>query len=196
MKIVRSRKSEVNAFLKQLPRGGVDPVAATVAVFNILGGCYKARNFRLDPSHEEFKAVRQAVLYLLNRARALSRLGFWEHLRTPETLPLDLVPEVDMRAMEKRIVGVRTLLREAPTTARDLVEAMDTVDDAFRSMHLLFAFGLMMPGHEPAEIKRYICAAFLTPVVDQLNRVWIPLQATLKKSEVFHAPTLHNPRRT
>jgi hypothetical protein len=173
-------------FEKQVLCGRVSPLAQIEAVFDIIGRSYTARKLRILPGQLEFELVRRSALHLLNRAIALTCLDFWEDLTLPATFNWDLVPERSMPTMGDRINRFRRLLQGSELSAEDLVEAMDTVDDAFRGMHLLFTNGYLPEGELSAG-KRYFCAALLQPTVDLLIRVWIPIR--LKKS-------LRNPRLT
>jgi hypothetical protein len=169
-------------FSKRLPHGKVDPLAQTVAVFDIIGRCYAARKLQLKAGRAESEMVRRSAIHLLNRAHCLARLGFWNDLTVSETIPWDLVPEPGIHRMRKRIAEARSLLMYSSPTAQDLLEAMDTVNDAFRTMGLLFTYGYMPSGGLSSN-KRYFCAASLHPVVDLLNRVWLPIRLRIAEKD-------------
>jgi hypothetical protein len=123
--------------------------------------------------------VQHSALYLLNRASALNRLNFWSYLEVSHDA-LELVPEPDPRKRWERIKAAITQLRHETVTAQDILEALDTVDEAFRSMDLQFGDGCISDGFEGiTELERYMCSATFASVVGQLNRVWFRLRARI-----------------
>lgn len=175
------RTSGRNEFSKRLPRSRVDPLAQIMAVFDMIDNCYAAR-LQIEEGQWEFEIVRRSAVHLLSRAHSLVRLDLWDDLTMPKTFSWDLVPESDMHRMRERIDEWLRLLERPTPTANALLEAMDTVDDAFRSMHALFTYGYMS-GHGPSTNKRYYCAALLKPVVDLLNRIWLPIRLRIGEEE-------------
>jgi len=175
----KARSLGIRALIELLPRDAIDPVAPVVAVFDIMGRCYKERHFRIKPGQLEFEIVQHAALYLLNCASALNRLHFWSDLEVSHGAQ-ELVPEPDPRKRWERIKAAIIQLRHETVTAQDILEALDTMDEAFRSMDLQFGAGRMSDGFEGiTELERYMCSATLAPVVGQLNRVWFRLRAKI-----------------
>ena len=153
-------------FIKLLPLDRIDPVARLFELFEIIRRCIHGANYRLTPRDQQLETVTQAVLYLLRRARSLSRLRFWDELQLCEEPPWGAAEEPLAVDRQKRINDAIELLEGKSTTFEDVISAMDTAERAFRSMHDQFTFGVMPEGFEEiSDEERFMCSALLGPVV-------------------------------
>jgi hypothetical protein len=181
--MAKTRSLGSRALVQLLPRKTIDPVALVVAVFDIIGRCYQTRQFRLKPGQQEFEIVQHAALYALTRADSLNRFYFWDEMEVRSKIRA-LAPEPKRRERCEQIKEARARLRDEAATAQDLLHALDTVDEAFRSMHILFSDGRMPDGFEGVtDTERYMCSAVLGPVVSQLNRIWLRLRAKIVEAD-------------
>lgn len=124
------------AFLKHRHSNRIDPRARTAGAFDLLEKCFTASDFKLLRKSDEFEAARYATQTLLLTVDGLSGLALWKNLR-----PSDQFTHLRKRDLE----ASRERLKQKSATVDDIVEAMNTIAMAVRTMSHAFRLGQFDP---------------------------------------------------
>lgn len=170
-------------FIKLLPKHRIDPFARAAAPFHIIDRCLRKAKYRLRPGEQQLETVTQAVLDLLQTARTLSRLRFWDELELYEEPPWGAAEEPLAADRQEQIDAAIDLLRDKSVRLEDVIAAMVTVEHVFNSMRDQFVFGVMPDGFEGiSDEERYMCSALLGPIVNLINNFWVPLRDKVRNA--------------
>jgi len=113
----------------------IDPRARAAGAFDLLETCFTTSGFRLLPKSEEFKAAKYATQTLLRTVDGLGRLVFWANLR----------PRDEFTYLRKRTLATCIESLEHEATLEDIVDAMDAIYSAVKTMSCAFREGRFDP---------------------------------------------------
>lgn len=190
MRKMKPHLKQKNTFLKRGNRKLIDPRARIIVAFQLIKEAFEDQGFWLADS--EFRAVKFAVLVLLESSFALSRMKLWDDLQIAgfnaskgeAGTRAALMEKID--SARRRIREEGTLHNREYTSQEDIVWAMNALNTAVKDMAARFVVGavadvetLLVEGYER---DRYKCAALLPILADLMAKVWLPLRV-----QIFHA---------
>lgn len=187
MRKMKAHLKQKRAFVKRGYRTFMDPRARIVSAFDLIKQCFEEGGFSLESDSAEFEAVKFAVLMvILESLFAMSRMRLWDDLQIAKRNASESAAGRRTALMEK-ITSARDRLRGEDTSQKDIVWAMDVLDEAVKDMAARFAVGAVEAvgtfvdnGYEH---DRYKCAALLPTVTELMAKVWLPLRL-----EILHPP--------
>lgn len=157
----------------QMLKRRIDPQATVIGRVEMLCAALRAG----EPGH-----ARHAVLDLMRTTRDLNRLHLWKALDVPKSVtsqPLDSV--LDQR--REMLIEASDNFRSSHGERGDILVAVDAMHEVVASMLAMFVDGKVRPGQEPDswEQERYMCAALLPALAEQLEIFWIKLRERKEK---------------
>jgi hypothetical protein len=185
MRKMKPHLKQKSSFLKRGNRALIDPRARIIVALQLIKECFEEQGFRLE-SDSEFRAVKFAVLVLLESSLALSRMKLWDDLQIAGSNASK--GEAGTRAaLIEKIDSARRRIREEGTSQKDIVWAMNALNTAVKDMAARFVVGavadvetLLVEGYER---DRYKCAALLPILADLMAKVWLPLRVQIFRAQ-------------
>jgi hypothetical protein len=158
----------------------IDPRAAVVGTADIILASLKMTGLGSEPGSLELRTARRGMSALLRTARQLNRMKFWDSLAIPRTQQSRMREATHEQRSELLSIAREHLQGDGATRA-DVLAAMDVLHEVVANMNTIFAAGRVVGMDEPDEswaTDRFICAALLPALAEQLNNFWVQLHET------------------
>jgi hypothetical protein len=177
----------------------VDPRARVRWAFQLIRGCLKNREYKLERKSQEFVAVKYAAGIVIGKVISLRKLRLWDSLVSVKGGACAV--NVPMRELREKY----EFLTNDEADPDDVVAAMDAAGKAVLGMLAEFSSSIFRPEAEldqeddeeddeddedeerefrkDRQFARYECAALLPALAEQMEKVWLPLKQKISQTD-------------